>query len=277
MRSELKNSCCYRCGSCPDEGLNQDARCGECDHCFLCGVRLPEEWTFYRASFADVDCGVTEYNSSLDEEVWASYESAICGPCIARLNVENLALQRKQGTISLPGDEDSCSICIIREEIGNLIRIWWDIGGSSGAIYAYPEYSRYCHHALSFRAKVNANAARRRVRIASGLRVPYSEEHVKTMLNEKQSGLCVGCQTPFSDRFPATLDHIWPVDPYAWDCEENLQLLCRTCNSAKGNNDPLAWAAPLGKEVIDSYQKARAACERLVEVEARHALACLDD
>ncbi len=45
---------------------------------------------------------------------------------------------------------------------------------------------------------------------------------------------CQICKTEFSENTPATLDHILALANGGSNWPENLQLLCRSCNSAKG-------------------------------------------
>jgi hypothetical protein len=43
------------------------------------------------------------------------------------------------------------------------------------------------------------------------------------------------------------LDHMMPIDLGGLHADENLQLLCPTCNLRKYNKDPIAWANENGR------------------------------
>ncbi len=64
-------------------------------------------------------------------------------------------------------------------------------------------------------------------------RLPRYQTH-KPELFGRQQGKCNGCQCPFHYR-NLTVDHITPQSRGGTDHIENLQLLCATCNSTKGN------------------------------------------
>lgn len=51
----------------------------------------------------------------------------------------------------------------------------------------------------------------------------------------QQRNQCNGCRNPFSDLKPYTIDHIYPVSLGGLLTKDNVQLLCRSCNSKKGN------------------------------------------
>lgn len=51
----------------------------------------------------------------------------------------------------------------------------------------------------------------------------------------QQRNQCNGCHDYFSDLKPYTIDHIYPVSLGGVLTKSNVQLLCRSCNSKKGN------------------------------------------
>ena len=55
----------------------------------------------------------------------------------------------------------------------------------------------------------------------------------------QQEGVCNGCDTHFSFRI-MTVDHIVPRSSGGSDAVSNLQLLCGSCDSIKGNRS-MAW------------------------------------
>jgi 5-methylcytosine-specific restriction endonuclease McrA len=54
-------------------------------------------------------------------------------------------------------------------------------------------------------------------------------------LVELQHNECIGCARTFSNELPYTLDHIHPLSKGGVLRLDNVQLLCRSCNSSKGN------------------------------------------
>lgn len=51
---------------------------------------------------------------------------------------------------------------------------------------------------------------------------------------EKQNNKCNMCQSEFSDLLIPTQDHIYPLSRGGEYTKENIQALCRSCNSKKG-------------------------------------------
>lgn len=67
-------------------------------------------------------------------------------------------------------------------------------------------------------------------------RVPkYNSPENKKFLYGEQGGFCLGCQTHFQMQHLA-VDHIVPVSKGGTDHISNLQLLCNSCKSIKGNS-----------------------------------------
>ena len=50
-----------------------------------------------------------------------------------------------------------------------------------------------------------------------------------------QNNHCAGCGTEFSDKTTPEMDHIYPVSFGGATTKDNIQALCRSCNSSKGN------------------------------------------
>jgi len=60
-----------------------------------------------------------------------------------------------------------------------------------------------------------------------------------TNLIERQKALCTGCGRDISAKF--TIDHKTPLSRGGTNDPENLQLLCRPCNSSKGTKTDEEW------------------------------------
>ena len=60
-----------------------------------------------------------------------------------------------------------------------------------------------------------------------------------------QKGRCANCSSDCS--VSGELDHITPLALGGKNIDENIQLLCRSCNRKKHSKDPLEWAAQNGR------------------------------
>ena len=101
-------------------------------------------------------------------------------------------------------------------------------------IKAHPEYRRV------------ANNARRTAELAAG--GSYTRQDI-LRLYKAQNGRCAACGAAFPDtgKHRYHVDHIIPLKPRnggkpGSSNPENLQLLCRSCNSSKSNLHPDEWA-----------------------------------
>ena len=59
-----------------------------------------------------------------------------------------------------------------------------------------------------------------------------------------QEGMCVYCQSCLEDS--CAVDHIFPISKYFYDGPENLQLLCKSCNSSKNDKEPYDYEKKIG-------------------------------
>jgi len=65
---------------------------------------------------------------------------------------------------------------------------------------------------------------------------PRPSKNIKHALYGKQEGVCLGCGIHFPFR-AMTRDHITPTSKGGADTDSNLQLLCISCNTTKGDRD----------------------------------------
>lgn len=72
---------------------------------------------------------------------------------------------------------------------------------------------------------------------------PVTVEAIEALL-ESQGGMCNGCFTSF-DEVHLTLDHITPVSYGGRHVIKNLQLLCQSCNTSKGDQHNADWLSDL--------------------------------
>lgn len=93
--------------------------------------------------------------------------------------------------------------------------------------------------------KVKANRHRRRARKrdAPG---SWTDADIARLLVEQHQ--CFYCEHIFDGDH--TVDHIVPLDLGGTNYPENLQLVCKRCNSSKGARHPLDFAASRGVEVL---------------------------
>ena len=62
---------------------------------------------------------------------------------------------------------------------------------------------------------------------------------IRVKLFESQNGCCVGCSCAIDDS--AHLDHIVPISRGGINTDDNVQLLCPTCNLSKGAKTMEEW------------------------------------
>lgn len=65
----------------------------------------------------------------------------------------------------------------------------------------------------------------------------HSAEDIQKLL-ERQSNLCNGCQITLTKYH---VDHIHPISKGGSNWPTNLQILCPTCNTSKGNKTMDEW------------------------------------
>lgn len=93
---------------------------------------------------------------------------------------------------------------------------------------------RFCSNACSRKHHHAIGSARRR-------NAPVREKVSIELLMEKQNGRCDHCGTLMTlhdtsrSKRAATIDHIIPITKGGWHVQANCRLLCRSCNSKRGN------------------------------------------
>ena len=65
--------------------------------------------------------------------------------------------------------------------------------------------------------------------------------NIKETLLEAQNFLCLACQKTLEDSSDIHLDHIMPLKLGGLHDDENLQILCRSCNCHKSSKHPDVW------------------------------------
>lgn len=97
---------------------------------------------------------------------------------------------------------------------------------------------RYQQNKEYFRAAWHKRRAR--LRNADG---SHTKEDIQFIL-EKQKGKCVTCAVCITTDY--SVDHITPLSKGGSNNKDNIQLLCKSCNSSKGNKDPIEFMQTLG-------------------------------
>lgn len=97
---------------------------------------------------------------------------------------------------------------------------------------AHPENRKAYEHAR--RARKHGNGG------------TYTPEDIQRLL-EVQHNRCAGCAKGFCKSRPYTVDHVAPISRGGSNNPENLQLLCKSCNSSKNALSPDEWAKSIGK------------------------------
>lgn len=90
-------------------------------------------------------------------------------------------------------------------------------------------------HIIGWNYSEDIHDAIRRNRPKRVTRPGKSRHYLKLEMYGRQQGRCAKCDHHFDRVEDLTIDHIVPRDAEGSDEPENLQLLCLTCNSAKGN------------------------------------------
>lgn len=104
------------------------------------------------------------------------------------------------------------------------------------------EYTRECARDYSrrFPEKGRANAKNRRARLL-GADGQFTADDI-AHITKRQNGKCACCKKSRK----LTVDHIQPLSKRGSNWPANLQMLCRPCNSRKGNRDPVRHMQSLG-------------------------------
>lgn len=89
--------------------------------------------------------------------------------------------------------------------------------------------------------KASQHKRRTRVKGADGF---FTKEDIQRLLVVQES-LCAGCRKNIATTY--TVDHVNPIALRGTNWPDNIQLLCRHCNSSKRHMHPDAWAAKIGK------------------------------
>lgn len=94
---------------------------------------------------------------------------------------------------------------------------------------------------------------RRALKLRSGGRL---SPNIHATLFEKQRGQCVYCEVDLTTVTPH-LDHRMPLTLGGTNTDDNVQLLCPTCNTSKGNQHPDVYEARIGYRPGHRTQRAR--------------------
>lgn len=83
----------------------------------------------------------------------------------------------------------------------------------------------------------------RRANKAKVLSLPYNFDSIC----KRYDNICLCCKR--SDKL-LTIDHVIPISQGGSDTEDNIQPLCGSCNSSKGNHHTTDYRPDVGKEII---------------------------
>lgn len=87
------------------------------------------------------------------------------------------------------------------------------------------------------------NHARRARKLSAG---GVLSRGIVAKLMQLQKGVCVNCRVDLKAA-GKHLDHIEPLARGGSNSDENVQLLCPSCNTSKHTKDPVAWAQSQGR------------------------------
>lgn len=88
---------------------------------------------------------------------------------------------------------------------------------------------------------IDQHRRRARLKLAGG---DYTEKQIIDLLF-KQKRRCMDCLCDISNNFQ--IDHLMPIALGGNNYIDNIQLLCRPCNSKKQAQDPFVWARKNGR------------------------------
>jgi hypothetical protein len=185
----------------------------------------------------------------------------ICTNCGELKDVEQFTKSKR----TLDGYNFWCKKCMrkYREENGSKIsavkKIRYysnlDLMHEKSRKYRNTPRGRFCH---------NKHSHERRIKLkeAPG---NYTFEDIAVILRQ-QNYICNICKKPFkkeNGKYRYTIDHIVPIDKYGTNTPDNLQLLCRSCNSSKNNKiDKTNIRTYIVAETVPEIKKALKECSK---------------
>ena len=124
----------------------------------------------------------------------------------------------------------------------SVFRLW--AGETFKRPQAFPDW-----HPMKLNLKANSAASQRE---------RYAGQKHRKAVGEAQGWKCIFCQQDISAKGASALDHIVPIARGGTSTADNLQLLCRRCNSRKSDHAP--------NEHLDQYMERRVGQDRLVDL-----------
>ena len=122
----------------------------------------------------------------------------------------------------------------------SVFRIW--AGETFKRHQAFPDW-----HPMRLNLKAKSESAQRE---------RYQAQKHRKAVGEAQDWKCKFCQQDISGKGASALDHIIPIARGGTSTPDNLQLLCRRCNSRKSDHAP--------NEHLDRYMERKVSGDRLV-------------
>ena len=160
------------------------------------------------------------------------------------------------------GHKSRCKICNAEEmrsyyathteSVKNSVSSWNSKNKDKHALYVQKwacenmERKKSSNSTWRKRRKDLVNASTQKRRAAKKNQLGVVSKNIVEKLMRSQKSLCINCKADLT-RSGYHIDHIMPLSLGGIHADENLQLLCPTCNIKKHNKHPIAWANENGR------------------------------
>lgn len=139
-----------------------------------------------------------------------------------------------------------------KQSVQSYIKTWIDNNRGKHATYVKKwndknsDYKKTLNAAWKKSNKDLVNASTQKRRAARRCQLGIVSRDIVQKLLKTQQNFCVNCHADLL-KVGYHIDHNMPLSLGGLHDDNNLQLLCPTCNMKKGNKDPIEWAKQNGR------------------------------